>query len=522
MASLLLGVDFGTGGAKAALIDSAGQQLGYAFEEYPILTDRPGWSEHDAPRYWEVFGRLVRAVLDESRCAPADIRGVAISSALPSVVLVDRDGEPLPRAYNLMDRRATAEVTWLKEHIGADRIFAITGNRLEDHPALVNVLWERNNRPERFKTIAKVLTIDGFITFKLTGQATVHYSAAPFFGIAYDIVGRRFEPGLLEAIGVDAALLPRLCRCEDIVGEVTPRAAAESGLAAGTPVAGGQVDCNAGWLQGGALEPGDIQMNLGTAGNFGIIHRDRDFIFSESGAASINFAYTVGSEDTYVTVPTTTTGGQTLRYLRDQFSPAEMEIERTTGISAYDLLTRQAERVPMGCEGLLFLPYLMGERTPIWDVNARGVLFGLSLNHTRSHVVRAAMEGVAFALYHSFETLSDSGLTVNYPLVLNEGGARSSLWRRIITDVFDVGTVLLARRTGAPFGDAILAGVATGVFKDFSVAREWAETIEPMEPDADAHAFYMERFALFKQVYQDLKEDLVVLARLRSSAPGQG
>ena len=178
-----------------------------------------------------------------------------------------------------MDRRATAEVTWLKEHVGAERIFSVTANRLEDHPALVNLLWERNHRPEHFRRIATVLTIDGYISFRLTGQATVHYSAAPFYG-AYDILGRRFDPDLLEAMGVDPALLPRLCACEDVIGEVSPEAAADSGLVAGIPVAGGQVDCNAGWLQGGAIEPGDIQMNLGTAGNFGIIHRDRDFLFS--------------------------------------------------------------------------------------------------------------------------------------------------------------------------------------------------------------------------------------------------
>jgi len=181
------------------------------------------------------------------------------------------------------------------------------------------------------------------------------------------------------------------------------------------------------------------------------------------------------------------------------------------------VLNEQAAAVPPGADGLLFLPYLMGERTPIWDVNARGVIFGLSLNHTKGHVVRAAMEGVAFALYHSFETLAAAGLAVNYPLVLNEGGAKSVLWRRIITDVFDVGTVLLERRTGAPYGDAILAGVATGVLPDFSVAKRWAATVDPMEPDPEAHARYMERFALFKQVYQDLKQDFVELARLRSS-----
>ncbi len=515
MADYLLGADYGTGGAKVALIDSAGEQLGYAYEEYPIYTDHAGWSEHDAPRYWDAFCRMTRKVLAETGVDPAEIRGVATSSALPSVVLVDRSGRPLPRAYNLMDRRATAEVAWVSEHIGAERIFGITANRLEDHPALINVLWERNHHPDRYRTIAKVLTIDGFINFKLTGTTTAHYSAAPFYGV-YDILERRFDTDLLEAMGVDPALMPDLCRCEDVIGEVTSAAARESGLAAGTPVAGGQVDCNAGWMQGGAIDPGDIQMNLGTAGNFGIIHRSREFLFSRSGAASINFPYTVDSENTYITVPTTTTGGGTLRYLRDQFSALEVEREQAGGPDVYDVLNQQAASVPRGAEGLLFLPYLMGERTPIWDVNARGVLFGLSLNHTKGHVVRAAMEGVAFALYHSFETLGAAGLSVNYPLVLNEGGAKSTLWRRIITDVFDVGTVLLERRTGAPYGDAILAGVATGIFGDFSVARGWASTIEPMEPDARAHADYMERFALFKQVYQDLKGDFVELARIRS------
>ena len=516
MADFLLGADYGTGGAKVALIDASGKQLGYAYEEYPIYTDHPGWSEHDAPRYWDAFCRLVRTVLAETGVDPAEIRGVATSSALPSVVLVDHDGQPLPRAYNLMDRRATAEVAWVSEHVGAERIFAITANRLEDHPVVVNVLWEKNNHPQRYRSIAKVLTIDGFINFKLTGRSTAHYSAAPFFGV-YDILDQRFDTDLLEAMGIDPALMPELCRCEDVIGEITAAAAAECGLAPGTSVAGGQVDCNAGWMQGGAVEPGDIQMNLGTAGNFGIIHRSREFLFSESGASSINFPYTVDSHDTYITVPTTTTGGQTLRYLRDEFSALELEQERAGGPDVYDALNQQAAAVPPGADGLLFLPYLMGERTPIWDVNARGVIFGLSLNHTKGHVVRAAMEGVAFALYHSFETLSAAGLTVNYPLVLNEGGAKSVLWRRIITDVFDVGTVLLERRAGAPYGDAILAGVATGVFADFSVAKDWATTIDPMEPDPEAHARYMERFALFKQVYQDLRQDFVELARLRSS-----
>jgi xylulokinase len=345
----------------------------------------------------------------------------------------------------------------------------------------------------------------------------VSYSGAAFYGVAYNLLERRFDTQMLADIGIDASLLPDVHRCEDIVGEVTSAAATETGLAAGIPVAAGQVDCNAGWLGGGMSEPGDIQMNLGTCGNFGVIHRSPEFILSPAGFSVINFAYTVDSEHTYITVPTTTTGGQSIRYLRDTFSQVEIETERILGVDSYDLLNLQAERVPLGCDGLLILPYLMGERTPIWDTQARGVVFGLSLNHTKGHVVRAMMEAVAFALYDSFRLVREAGLAINYPIVLNEGGAKSRLWRRIITDVFNAPTTLVKRRTGAPFGDAILAGVATGVLPGFAVAKDWVEYIEPVEPIVTNHERYMEYFTLYKRLYEHVREDFQELARLRDA-----
>jgi xylulokinase len=231
----------------------------------------------------------------------------------------------------------------------------------------------------------------------------------------------------------------------------------------------------------------------------------------------INFPYTVDSAHTYITVPTTMTGGQSLRYLRDQFSQLEIETERMLGVSSYDLLNLEAQKVPPGSDGLIILPFLMGERTPIWDAYARCVIFGLSLNHTKGHVVRAMMEAVAYAMYDSFRLIKEAGLRINYPLVLNEGGAVSKLWRQIITDVFEVPTVLVKRRTGAPFGDAILAGVATGLFPDFAVAREWAEYIDPLEPDRANHERYMACFELYKRLYEHVKSDFRELARLRDS-----
>jgi sugar (pentulose or hexulose) kinase len=250
-------------------------------------------------------------------------------------------------------------------------------------------------------------------------------------------------------------------------------------------------------------------------GNFGVIHRSKEFNFSPVGLSMINLAFTIDSANTYITIPSTTTGGQSIRYLRDNFSQLEVETERSLGISAYDLLNMQAEKAPPGSDGLVILPYLMGERTPIWDTYARGVIFGLSLNHTKGHLVRAMMEAVAYALYDSYQLIVTSGLEINYPIVLNEGGAVSKLWRQIITDVFNVPTVLVERRTGAPFGDAILAGVATSVFPDFSVAKEWSEYVDLMEPNAENHEIYMEYFGVYKQLYEHVKDDFRALAAVR-------
>jgi len=359
------------------------------------------------------------------------------------------------------------------------------------------------------------LTIDGYITRKLTGVSALHHSGAGFYGPAYNLRQRCYQADLLEAIGIPPALMPTLYDSTDLVGEVTAQAAAETGLAAGTPVAAGQVDCNAGWVGAGAIAPGAIQSNLGSVGNFGVVHDRLDFIYSPVGRVMINVPYTVDSAHTYVTIPTTMTGGLSIRYLRDQFALAELEAERQGGASVYDLLNAEAEHVPPGSEGLIVLPFLMGERTPIWDVQARGVVFGLSLNHGRGHLVRAMMEAVAYAMYDSYRLIREAGLPIHLPLVLNEGGAVSRLWRQIISDVFDVPIVLVKRRTGAPYGDAILAGVATGVFPDFGVAQQWAEYIEPMAPNAERHALYMEYFALYKRLYEHVREDFEELARLR-------
>jgi xylulokinase len=512
MADYLMGIDYGTGGAKVCIINTEGKVLAYAFREYPIITRKPRWSEHNPHLYWQIAKEIIKECIGKAQIDPREIRGIGTSSALPSMVMVDKNHEPVGFAYNLMDRRATEEVKWLKKNIGEDKIFELTGNRLDDHPLIVNLMWERNSRPELYQKTSKALTIDGFIRLKLTGKATVNYGAGAFYGVAWNIRSHLFDEKMLGEIDIDIGLLPEPFPCEEIIGEVTREAAEATGLYPGIPVCTGSVDCCAGWMCGGAIYEGDIQVNLGSVGNFGIVHKTTNFL-----KTMIAFAHTVDSRHTYVTVPSTMTGGQLLRYVRDTFSQLEIEMERILKVSSYDILNLEAEKINPGSDGLVILPYFMGERTPIWDVNARGVIFGLSLSHTKGHLVRAMMESVAYALYHNFEIVQEAGWKMNYPIVFNEGGAKSQLWRKIVTDVFNVPTVFLKNRTGAPYGDAILAGVSTGVFKDFSVARQWAEYVDPMEPSPENHQIYMDYYRIYRRIYQHLKDDFKELAKLRNA-----
>lgn len=516
----LLGMDFGTGGAKACILDSDGEVVAYSFREYPILHPHPGWSEHDPLLYWSVAQELIEQVLRESRCLPQDIVGIAVSSALPSMVLVDRAGNPVAPAINLMDRRAVDEVTIICDILGQAEIEQVTANRIEDHPSLVNLFWYKRNRPEIYANVHKALTIEGFIVSRLTGLYTLNTSSAVFYGVAFDIATSNFRADMLEKLGIDPDLLPSLHDPVEIVGGVSPDAAESTGLARGTAVVAGQVDCNAGWISGGAVEAGDMHLNLGTSGVLGIVHKDKNFLRSPQGLQMLNIPYTTSPRDTFSAVAATTTGGQALRFLRDNLGAGEVAAGKQLGVSPYDLMTLQARDVSPGSDGLIVLPYLMGERSPIWDSSARAVLFGLSLHHNRGHVIRAFLEGVAYALYDSLTVLRDSGLDMAPTLVFNEGGAKSHVWRSIITDVFGMPTVLLKNRVGAPLGDALLAGVGVGVFSDFGVAKQWSEYAEALEPDAKNHALYSEYFQVYKSLYQNIKgnyKDMQAISRKNGS-----
>jgi xylulokinase len=514
MAGFLVGCDVGTGGTKAIVMAIDGTVVGSHYIEYPLITrknsdDRfPGAkAEHDPESYWNAVAETIRLSIRNAKVDPKDIKGVSISALSPACILVDRDLRPLQNAHIWMDRRATAECNWLRQNLGEERVFQVSANPIDPYYATTKFMWEKNNRPELYKRTYKVQTAADYPCLKLTGKAVTDYSNASLFGIVFDIVKRKWDEELIEEIGMDPAKFPDPYPCDEVVGEVTREAAEQTGLAPGTPVVAGTVDATAAWVAAGAIDSGATQLVMGTAGVMGVVHEEPTFT-----KGMISIVHTADSRRKYTTVAALVSCGALIRYFRDQFGQLERATESISGISAYDIISREAASAPPGSEGLIILPYFMGERTPIWDTHARGVMFGLNLNHGRGHLVRALMEGAGYALLHNFQMMRESGVRMTLPIVLSEGGAHNPLWRQILADILNVECVLAESSKGAPVGNAVAAGVGVGVYKDYDVVKQWVKLGPKSVPNPEIHERYMRLYAIFRDLYPAVKEQYVRLA----------
>ena len=515
MADFLVGCDVGTGGTKAVVMALDGTVLGSHYIEYPLITKKgPGENypgakaEHDPEWYWKAVAETIRVSIAQSGVDAKEIRGVSISALSPACILVDRDLQPLQNAHIWMDRRATEECDWIKKNIGEDRVFALSANPVDPYYATAKLMWEKNNRPDLYKKTYKLQTAADYPCMKLTGKAVTDYSNASLIGIAFDIVKRQWDHSLLEELGLDPDKLPEAYACDEIIGEVTRAAAEETGLAPGTPVVAGTVDCNAAWVAGGAIESGATQLVMGTAGVLGVVHEEPKFTKD-----MITIVHTADSRRLYTTLAALVSCGALVRYFRDTFGQLEMATQQISGVNAYSLINEEAKDVPPGSGGLITLPYFMGERTPIWDTHARGVLFGLSLDHGRGHVIRSLMEGAGFGLRHNFELMRASGVKMNLPMILSEGGANSPLWRQIIADILDVECAFAMSSRGAPVGNAVAAGVGVGLYKNYEVVKDWVQLGAHAAPNPENRRRYDELYSIYRDLYPAIQEYYVRLAK---------
>ncbi len=502
----LLGIDLGTTGVKAALFAADdGSTLASAFVDYPLYHPRPGWAEQNPAEWWQATISAIRACLAggaQQGVQATDVRGVGLSGQMHGVVLLGADHEVLRPCIIWADQRSEAQCRWITERVGSERLIELVSNPALPGFSAPKLQWIRDNEPEIFARARTMLLPKDYIRYLLTGTMAMEISDAAGTALL-DVKHGDWSREVLEALELNPTLLPPVVEAAAVAGAITEEVAALTGLPAGTPTAGGGADNACGAVGNGVVLPGLALVSIGTSG----------VVLAYAGSPQVDTSGPVPRVHTFNhAVPgawylmgVTQGAGLSLRWVRDNLGLPESALERWTGIDAYELLANEAAPVPPGSEGLIFLPYLQGERTPHLDAYARGGWIGLTASHSRRHLVRSVLEGVAFSLKDCFAILQEQGLTLEQ-MRATGGGAKSPLWRQIIADVLGVELVTTNATEGPAFGAALLAGVASGVYASVPQACEQTvRIVERTEPQAQYKQAYAQAYEVYRALYPALK-----------------
>jgi xylulokinase len=492
MDELLLGIDVGTTNVKAALVTPDGQVVAQAQASYPTARPRPGWAEQSPEDWWDGVVTATRAALGQAEPG-AHVAAIGVSGQGCAVTLVDSAGTVIRPALIWMDSRSEPQCEELRQRC-AEPIMRLNGKQPAPYNAEPKLLWLKRHEPEALAAAHHSLTTTGYITLRLTGRAVMNVSDASLL-FAFDLAAGGWSDTLIESFGLPRGLYPPLAACREVVGGLTPEAAAALGLPAGTPVVAGGEDTSSAGLAIGVVRPGQALLSLGTAGTLyaatgrPLVHPSLlSFLHVLPGQALLG-----GS---MVAV------GAALSWFRDALVP-DLTYEQVGALAAQS---------PCGADGVIFLPYLSGELQPINDGHARGVLFGLSLSTSRAEIARAVMEGAAYAVAHNLATLAEAGVPVDEIRAVG-GPTRSRLWCQIIADVCGRPVAVLPEDAGAPLGDALLAGVGVGLVSDPAATAHAAVEVERVyDPEPGHHARYQELFAIYRRLYPRLREEFATLA----------
>ncbi len=502
----LLGIDLGTTGVKAALFAADdGHAIASTFVDYPLFHPHPGWAEQNPDDWWQATIAAIRSCLIEGArhsVAPTDVRGVGLSGQMHGVVLLDAEHQVLRPCIIWADQRSDAQCRWMTERVGAARLIELVSNPALPGFSAPKALWIRDNEPEIFAQASTIILPKDYIRFRLTGVLAMEISDAAGTCLL-DVKHGTWSHEVLEAIGFDPALLPPVVASDAVCGTTTNEVASLTGLPAGTPVAGGGADNACGAVGNGIVQPGLALVSIGTSGVV-LAYSDTPQV-DTSGPIPRVHTFNHAVPHAWYLMGVTQGAGLSLRWLRDNIGLPERALERWTGLDAYELLTKEAESVPPGSNGLIFLPYLQGERTPHLDAYARGGWIGLTASHDRRHLVRAVLEGVAFSLKDCFAIISEQGLRLEQVRATG-GGAKSPLWRQIIADVLGVELVTTNAQEGPAFGAALLAGVASGVYTSVQQACETTvRVVERTEPRPEVEGVYAQMYQTYRALYPALK-----------------
>ena len=495
----LIGIDSSTTATKALLTDEAGAVVAVAASEYPFETPHPLWSEQDPDLWWTGAVASIRGVLAQSGVDAADVVGLGLTGQMHGLVLLDENGAVLRPAILWNDQRTAAQCDTIRARLGRERLIQLTGNEALTGFTAPKILWVAENEPQIYAKVRQILLPKDYVRFRLTGAYATDKAGAAGT-LLFDLKERNWAPEMLKALNIDPAWLPPTYEGPEITGTISPAAAAATGLKAGTPVMGGGGDQAAQAVGVGAVQEGIVALTLGTSG---VVFATVNQPFIEPDGRVHSFCHSVPGRWHMMGVMLSAAGS--LRWYRDTVAP---------GVAFDDLLAPAAD-IPAGSEGLLFLPYLTGERTPHPDPLARGAFVGLTVRHTQAHMTRAVLEGVAFGLRDGFELMKSAGLTNISQVRVSGGGARSPLWRQILADTFDSELVTVNTTEGAAYGAALLAGVGAGIWPDVDAAGNAAITITgSTSPSASGPARYEQIYRIYDSLYPTLKATFQEIATL--------
>lgn len=492
-----LGIDIGTSGAKVLVVGDDGQVLGSTTIAYELDIPRPGWAEQDPEQWARATKQAVRTVC--AAVSGVDIRAIGLTGQMHGLVLLDERGHVLRPAILWCDGRTTEQCRDITHRIGAERLIQLTCNPALEGFTAPKLLWVRDHEPEIFQRTKTVLLPKDYVRYVLTGERATEVSDASGT-LLFDVRRRRWSEEMLAALEVPASFLPQVYESPEITGVLRREVARELGLPAGIPVVGGGGDQAAGAVGTGIVEPGLVSATIGSSGV--VFAHSADVLLDPQGRVH-TFCHAVPGA--WHVMGVTQGAGLSLRWWRDHFGDTETTVARRLGIDPYALLIEEAAQAPAGSEGLIWLPYLMGERTPHLDALARGVLFGISGHHTRAHVLRAVLEGVVYSLRDSIEILREMKVPLSIVRV-SGGGARSALWRQIQADTYQMPVCAMQVEEGPSFGAALLGAVGAGRFASVSEGcRSWVRFQPPQEPRSSYIPQYEEGYRLYQRLYPALR-----------------
>lgn len=507
--SVYLGIDIGTSGTKTLAMREDGEILATATVEYPLSSPRPGWSEQAPEDWWNASAKSVRQVLRKAGLTPDDISGIGLSGQMHGSVFLDRNHQVVRPALLWNDQRTAAECDEIERLAGGREALI----RMVANPALTGftapkILWLRNHEPRNFERTVKVLLPKDYVRFCMTGEFASEVSDASGT-LLLDVVNRCWSEKLLGKLQIDADLLPPVHESEEVTGVLTESAARTMGLRAGIPVVGGAGDQAASAVGNGIVRKGVVSATMGTSG---VVFAHSDEVQVDPEGRLHTFCHAVRGK--WHVMGCVLSAGGSLQWFRNQLCQQEIAAAKRRKIDPYELITEQAETAPAGSEGLFFLPYLTGERTPHADPNARGSWIGLSLRHGKGHMARSVMEGATYAMRDSLEIINQMNIPVR-EIRLSGGGARSPFWRQLQADIYGRQVVTINASEGPAYGVALLAAAGTGAYRTVEQAcNATISVVTRTATQAAAKKTYNRAFPVFQQLYRSLRKDFNAITEL--------